>query len=179
MDASSRSDRKLVVDAVGEREIVMKRAFAAPRQLVFDAWTKPEIVPRWMTGPAGWTMPVCRIDLRVGGAWRFILLGPGGRRMGMKGVYREIAAPDRLVSTESFDDGDDDAPGGARAMYPGEAVNTLTLVEHGGITTATVHVLSPTREIRDGVLRSGMEKGVAVGYDRLDVIFAEQQGRSA
>jgi uncharacterized protein YndB with AHSA1/START domain len=179
MDEKRGSDGKLVVDAVGEREIVMTRSFRAPRRLVFDAWTKPELVPRWMTGPGNWTMPVCKIDLRVGGAWRFILRGPDGRKMGMKGVYQEISAPDRLVSTESFDDGDDETPCGAQAMYAGEAINTLTLVERAGVTTATIHILSPTREARDGMLKSGMEKGVSVGFDRLDVIFAAQEEATA
>src|SRR4051794_26352714 len=89
--------RALVVDAVGEREIVMTRAFGAPRERVFDAWTNPKHVPNWLTGPDGWTMPVCKIDLRVGGAWRYVLVHPSGKKMGMKGVYREISAPDRLV----------------------------------------------------------------------------------
>ena len=151
----------------------MTRAFAAPRRLVFDAWTRPEVVSRWLTGPAGWTMPVCTIDLRVGGAYRYILRHTDGHTMGMRGVYREIAGPERLVCTESFDDGHEDARLAA-AMYPGEAVNTLTLVERDGITTATIRVLSPSREIRDAVLASGMEKGAGESMDRLDAIFAEQ-----
>jgi uncharacterized protein YndB with AHSA1/START domain len=171
MDARKSSDRQLVVEAVAEREIIMTRAVAAPRHLVFDAWTKPDQVPRWLVGPVGWTMPTCKIDLRVGGAWRYILHGPNGTKMGMKGVYREISAPDRLVFTESMDDGEDDSEKGATPMYPGESINTLTLVERDGITTMTLHSLYPSREIRDGALASGMEDGVAMSFDRLEAIL--------
>lgn len=164
MDERRSVERRLVVDAVGEREIVMKRSFAAPRRLVFDAWTKPEQVCRWLLGPSGWTMPSCTIDLRVGGAYRFVLRHHDGREMILKGVYREIVAPERLVSTESFGD----------APTP-ESINTLTLVERDGITELTLHTLSPSREARDGMLRSGMEKGVAISFDRLDGIFREAE----
>jgi uncharacterized protein YndB with AHSA1/START domain len=171
MDARGSSDRQLVVDAVGEREIVMTRIVAAPRHLVFDAWTKPEHVARWLLGPGGSTMPTCRIDLRVGGAWRYILHGPNGMKMGMKGVYREISPPDRLVFTESLDDGADDSEKGATPMYPGESINTITLVERAGMTTMTLHSLYPSREIRDAALHSGMETGVAISFDRLEAIL--------
>jgi uncharacterized protein YndB with AHSA1/START domain len=164
MDARKSGDRKLVVDVVGEREIVMTRTFAAPRALVFDAWTKPEQVSCWLLGPDGWTMPVCEIDLRVGGAYRYVLRRDDGREMIMKGIYREIVAPERLVCTESFGD----APGP-------EAINTFTFVERGGETTLTLHTLSPTRDVRDAMIRSGMERGVTRSFERLDVMF-EQAG---
>ena len=96
---------KLKVTTPSEHEIVMTRDFNAPRSLVFDCWTKPELVRRWLLGPAGWSMPVCQIDLRVGGAyrfeWRHVL---NGAEMAMGGIYHEIARPDRLVCTESFDE---------------------------------------------------------------------------
>jgi uncharacterized protein YndB with AHSA1/START domain len=161
MAASKGSDRKLVIDAAGEREIVMTRVFAAPRRLVFDAWTRPEQVSRWLLGPDGWTMPICEIDLRVGGAWRYVLRHPGGREMTMRGVYREIDRPGRLVSTESFDG------------MPGEGVNTFLLDEVDGVTTVTIRSLYESRAIRDGVLQSGMEKGAARSFDRLEDILAE------
>ena len=85
-----------------DREIVMTRVVDAPRRLVFEAWTKPEHLPQWMLGPAGWTMPVCEIDLRPGGAWHFVWRRSDGTEMGMRGVYREITSPGRLVSTESW-----------------------------------------------------------------------------
>jgi uncharacterized protein YndB with AHSA1/START domain len=141
----------------GEREIVMTRDLNAPRRLVFDAFTKPDLVKRWLLGPPGWSMPVCEIDLRVGGAYRYVWLSTDGRQMGMGGVYREIVAPERLVATERFDE----------VWYPGEAVGTLVLSEQGGTTTITQAVLYQSREARDAVLKSGMEKGVAASYDRL------------
>ena len=146
----------LKVEARGEREIVMTRVFDAPRELVFDALTKPELLKRWF-GPHGWTLAECEVDLRVGGAWRFFSRGPGGHTMGMRGVYREIVRPERVVYTESFDDWAD----------AGAALITATLAEHDGRTTLTCVSLAPTREVRDAVLASGMEHGAAETYDRL------------
>ena len=99
----------LQVSTRGEREIVMTRAFAAPRTLVFDAFTKPELVKRWLLGPDGWSLPVCEIDLRVGGTYRYVWRHTNGQEMGMGGVYREIVVPERIVSTEKFD----------QSWYPG------------------------------------------------------------
>jgi uncharacterized protein YndB with AHSA1/START domain len=148
----------LKVTANGDREIVMARVFDAPRRLVFDACTKPELVKRWLLGPDGWSMPVCEIDLRVGGRYRYVWRRDrDGKEMGMGGVYREIVAPERIVSTEEFDD----------PWYPGDAVGTLTLVEQGGRTTLTQTMLYDTRETRDAILKSPMQSGVAVSYDRL------------
>jgi uncharacterized protein YndB with AHSA1/START domain len=137
-----------------DREIVITRVFDAPRELVFDALTNPEHVPHWF-GPRDWTLPVCEIDLRPGGAWRYVGRGPDGAEMGMRGVYQEIAPPERLVSTESFDD------------YPGESLNTVVLTEEDGKTTLSVTVLYPSKETRDAVLASGMQRGAAETYDRL------------
>ena len=144
----------LQVTTPPEREIVLTRVFDAPRSLVFDAFTKPELLKRWF-GPRGWSLVVCEIDLRVGGTWRFVLRGPDGRDMGMRGVYREIAAPDRSVHTESFDD------------FPGESLVTTVLVEDRGRTTLTATVLYPSQEVRDIVIKSGMEHGAAESYDKL------------
>lgn len=147
----------------GDREIVMTRDFDAPRRLVFDAFTKPELVKQWLLGPPGWSMPVCEIDLRVGGAYRYVWRHTtNGNEMGMGGVYREIAAPERIVATEKFDE----------AWYPGEAVGTLVFLEQGGKTTVTQTVLYQSREARDAVLKSGMEKGVIASYDRLAELLA-------
>jgi uncharacterized protein YndB with AHSA1/START domain len=173
MDAKRESDRKLVVDSVGEREILMTRAVAAPRHLVFDAWTKPEQVSKWLLGPEGWTMPYCTIDLRVGGAYRYLLVhATQPRRLGMSGVYKEIVAPERLVSTESMDHGESEDVAKSTKMFPGEAINTLTLVEKGGVTTMKLHSLYPSREARDGMLASGMEKGVVASFDRLEAMVS-------
>lgn len=140
-----------------EREIVLTRVLEAPRHLVFDAFTKPELIRRWLLGPPGWSMPVCEIDLRVGGAYRYVWRGADGTEMGVSGVYREIAPPERLVTTEVFD----------QAWYPGETLVTTSLIERDGRTTLTTTVLYESREARDTALRSDMEKGVAASYDRL------------
>jgi len=142
-----------------EREIAMTRVFNAPRRLVFGALTKPELFKRWF-GPRGWSLAVCEIDLKVGGTWRSVLRGPNGKEMGMRGVYQEIAPPERFVSTESFDD------------YPGESLNTLVLSEQGGKTTLTIIVLYRSQEIRDAVIKSGMEHGAAECYDKLAELLA-------
>jgi uncharacterized protein YndB with AHSA1/START domain len=115
-----------------ERDIVLTRVFHAPRRVVFDAMTKPDLLRRWF-GPRGWSLVVCEVDLKVGGAWRFVLRGPDGTEMGMRGVYREIVPPERIVGTETFDD------------VPGESLRTAVLVEEGGRTTLTrvVHYKPP------------------------------------
>ncbi len=158
-----KSAATLQLTAPGEREIVMARVLEAPRRLVFDAFTKPELVKRWLLGPPGWSMPVCEIDLRVGGKYRYVWRKDSdGTEMGMGGVYREIVVPERLVTTERFDE----------AWYPGEAVGTLVLVEQRGRTTVTQTMRYESREARDAVLQSGMEKGVAASYDRLADLLA-------
>ena len=151
----------LILTTPADREIVMTRVFNAPRKLVFDAWAKPELVKRWLLGPPGWTMPVCEIDLRVGGAYRFEWLGQDGTVMGMGGIYREIVVPERIVNTQLFDE---DWTGG-------ETLGTLLFVERDGKTTLTNKVLYSSREARDAALKTDMAKGVEMGYARLDEIL--------
>ena len=152
----------LKLTARGDREIVITRSFDAPRKLVFDAFTRPELVKQWLLGPDGWSMPVCEIDFKVGGKYRYVWRrDKDGTEMGMGGVYREIVAPERVVSTEQFD----------QSWYPGEAVGTFVLTEHGEKTTLTQTILYESREARDAVLKSGMEKGVAASYDRLEKLL--------
>jgi uncharacterized protein YndB with AHSA1/START domain len=147
------------ITAHGDREIVVTRVFDAPRQLVFDAYTKPELVKKWLLGPDGWSMPVCEIDLRVGGKYRYVWKNDiDGREMGMGGVYREVAAPEKIVATEVFDE----------AWYPGEAVDTIVLTERDGKTTLAQTILYNSRETRDAVLKSPMQTGMAASYDRLE-----------
>ena len=146
----------LKVETRGDREIVMTRVFDAPRELVFTALTTPELLKRWF-GPHGWTLTECEVDLRVGGAWRFLSKGPDGRTMGMRGVYREIVPPERIQYTESFDEW----------AEQGSALITTTLAERDGRTTLTCVSLAPSREVRDAVIRTGMEHGAAETYDRL------------
>ncbi len=152
----------LKVTTPTDREIVMTRVFDAPRRLVFDAMTKPELLKRWFFGPPGWSLAVCEIDLKVGGTYRYVWRGPDGTDMGMGGVYREVVPPERIVCTEKFD----------VAWYPGEAVGTLVLVEEGGKTTLTNTILYESKEARDAVLKTPMEQGVAAGYDRLAELLA-------
>jgi uncharacterized protein YndB with AHSA1/START domain len=155
---------KLTLTARGDREIVMTRSFDAPRELVFEALTRPELVRRWLLGPPGWSMPVCEIDLRVGGSYRYVWRNDDGTEMGMRGVYREVVPPERLVCTETFD----------QPWYPGEAVGTTVLVEHNGTTTLTITMLYESRQARDGILKSNMEQGVAASYDRLAEVLASR-----
>jgi uncharacterized protein YndB with AHSA1/START domain len=153
----------LKVAAHGDREIVMTRVFNAPRRFVYDAFTKPELVKQWLLGPPGWSMPVCEIDLKVGSKYRYVWRQDSdGSEMGIGGVYREIVPQERIVCTEAFD----------KAWYPGEAVGTLVLSEQGGKTTITQTMLYESREARDGVLKTPMEKGVAMSYDRLADLLA-------
>lgn len=148
-----------------DREIVLTRVFDAPRGLVFDAMTKPEHVKRWWgLLDERYSVPTCEIDLRVGGAWRFVGAGPMGEYT-FYGVYREIARPDRLVFTEIF------------APFPdAESVVTSVFTEEGpGRTRLTATCLYPSRDVRDMVIGTGMEKGAAISYDRLEDLVAELQ----
>jgi uncharacterized protein YndB with AHSA1/START domain len=156
----------LEVTTPSDREIAMTRVFNAPRRLVFDAWTKPELLRRWLGVRGGWSLAVCEVDLKVGGSYRFVWRGPDGTQMGMRGVYREIVRPERLVQTEKFDE----------PWYEGEAVDTLVLVEQDGKTTCTTTVICESREIRDAVLKSGMTGGVSESYDKLDGVLASING---
>ena len=155
--------RALTITKSGDRDLVMTREFDAPRKLVYDAHTKPELVRQWLLGPPGWTMPVCDMDVRVGGSYRWVWRKEkDGAEMGMGGVYREVKAPERIVNTERFDE----------AWYPGEALNTLVLVEQGGRTTLTQTMRYESPAAREAVLKSDMERGVNASYDRLDDVLA-------
>ena len=136
----------------------MTREFAAPRAMVFDALTKPDLVQRWLLGPPGWTMPTCQIDLRVGGKYRYVWRNADGREMGMGGTFKEIVRPSRIVTTELFDD---DWTGG-------ETLVTTEIVERNGKTTLTTTIRYASREARDGAIKTGMAKGVEASYDRLE-----------
>ncbi|WP_211885690.1 SRPBCC family protein [Plastoroseomonas hellenica] len=143
----------------------MTRAFDAPRALVFRALTTPDLIQRWLLGPPGWSMPICEIDLRVGGGYRYVWKQDGGgMEMGVSGTFREVAPPERIVHTERFD----------QAWYPGEAVVTTVLTEQEGRTVMTATVLYESAEARDTVLRSPMEQGVKASYDRLEAILTAQ-----
>lgn len=152
----------LKVTTPTDREIVLTRVFDAPRHLVWDAFTKPALLKRWF-GPRDWSLVVCEVDLKVGGGFRFVLRGPDGRDMGMRGTYREIVPCERSIHTESFDD------------FPGESTVTTILTEKGSTTTLTATVLYPSREVRDAVIQSGMEHGAAESYDKLAELLANDK----
>ena len=144
----------LKVSLPSDCEITLTRTFRAPRQLVYEAFSKPELLKRWF-GPRGWSLVTCDVDVRVGGGFRFVLRGPDGRELGMRGVYREITPPERSVHVESFDD------------FPGESQVTAIFTEQDGQTTLNATILYPSREVRDAVIKSGMEHGAAESYDKL------------
>ena len=147
-----------------DREILGTRVVDAPRELVWEAWTNPEHVPHWLLGPEGWTMPVCEIDLHPGGAWHFVWRRSDGTEMEMRGAYREVEPPERLVHTESW--------GGD---WP-ETLNTLILSEEDGKTTMAQTVLYPSKEARDAALATGMKKGASISFERLDEYLRTMAG---
>lgn len=150
---------EVVADPV-EPTIVTRRWFAAPIELVWEAWTRPELLRRWM-GPRTLECRLYEVDLRIGGGYRFVHRAPDGQEFGFHGEYREIVKPHRLVSTFVFE-----------LMPDHEALDTLTLESLDGGTLATTHTRHATLEARDGHLHSGMEAGMVDGYDRLDTLLA-------
>jgi uncharacterized protein YndB with AHSA1/START domain len=148
----------LEVETPGDREVVVTRTFAAPRRLVFDAHTRPELIRRWQLGPPGWTMPICEIDFRVGGKYRYGWAHPTEGSFEMSGVYREIVAPERIVHTETYEQW--------------ESLCTLTLTEKGGRTLLRYSMVFPSREVRDTALGTGMTGGMEQSYARLDGMLA-------
>jgi uncharacterized protein YndB with AHSA1/START domain len=152
---------KMTVATPSDREVVVTRVFDAPRRLVFDAHTKPEIVKRWLLGPAGWTMPVCEIDLRAGGKYRYVWAHPDKPGFEIGGVYREIVAPERIVTTEQW--------------MGAVAENTMVLTEKAGKTTMTFTMDFGSKEARDAALATGMTGGMEESYVRLDEIAAESR----
>jgi uncharacterized protein YndB with AHSA1/START domain len=152
-----------VVTTAGDREIVIRREFDAPRRLVWRTLTEPELVKRWMFGPSGWAFTICEIDLRVGGRYRYEWRNEDGRSMGLGGVYRVIARPERLVSTERFD-GEHDS---------GETLVTTALAEREGRTTLTMTLRYESRRVRDEAIESNMAEGLDMSFRRVDAVLAE------
>jgi len=150
-----------VVALQGDTEILITREFNATRHLVYKAYTTPELVRRWWAGKRG-EMTVCEIDLRVGGAWRFVMTSSEGFEVAFHGTYREIVPNERLVHTEVYE-----------AMPDAEAVNTLTFAETDGRTTLAVLVDCGSRQVRDGMMASGMEVGMQEAYDLIEQIAIE------
>ena len=152
---------ELDVKTPNDFDVVCTRVFAAPARLVFDCHTKPALVKRWLLGPPGWSMPVCDIDLRVGGRFRYVWRNDeNGKEFALGGAYREIEAPTRIACTEAFEDGD----------MP-EALTTTVFAESAGRTTMTLTISYASRAVRDAALATGMTGGMAQSYDRLDALL--------
>jgi len=163
VNSAANSDSFKVTTA-SEQEIRITRLFDAPRQLVFEAMSKPEHVKRWWGCLGeGYSVPVCEIDLRPGGAWRFVNRHPNGEAA-FHGEYREITPPSRLVYTEIFEQFPDSV-----------SVVTAVLTEEGKKTRLTATVRYPSQEVRDMVLASGMATGAGISYDRLEDLVLELQ----
>ena len=155
------------VSTPDEREIVLRREFDAPRTLVFDAFTRAELVRRWLLGPPGHEMPVCEMDLRPGGAYRYVWRNvETGSEMTSYGEFREIVPPARIVHTERFE-----MTGMEQVDMGDESIITTVFTEDAGTTTVTMTCRYPSRDVRDGVLASGMAEGVEASYARLDELL--------
>jgi len=152
----------LTVTALGDLEVTMQRRFDAPRELVFDAWTKPELLRQWLGVFGGWAMPICEIDLRVGGRYRYVWRNEEGAEMGVGGTYENVVRPHRIVCRERFDE----------PWYAGEALVTNALEEVDGGTLCILTMHYESKEARDMVLASPMESGVAAGFLALDRLLA-------
>lgn len=157
----------LQVTTPSDREIRIERNFAAPRRLVYDAFTKPELLKRWLGVMPGWSWAECEMDVRVGGRYRWLWKGPEGAELGLSGAYREVVAPERLVNTEKFD----------QSWYAGEAVDTVTFHGLGGKTTVVTSIIYESKAVRDGVLQSPMADGMEFGYQMLDTLLATEPAR--
>lgn len=161
---------KAQVTLPSDQEVKVTRTFKAPRSLVFRAYTEPALVRRWMLGPPGWSMPICEMDVRVDGKYRWRWKSDTEpQEFGFFGTFREVQPPSRLVHTESYD------PGTVEYEYPtaGEALVTTTFTEEGGITTITTLMDFGSKEARDAAVKSGMTDGMEQSYQLLDRVLQE------
>jgi len=156
---------KSTVTLPNDRDVVVVRKFEAPRALVFDAWTKPELVSRWLLGPPGWSMPVCEMDVRVGRRIRWRWPKEEGAEFGFAGEFREVVRPSRLVHTEVYDPGD---VGGEM----GEALVSAVLTEKANVTTHTMTIRYASQQVRDAALKTGMTDGMEMSFEKLDALLA-------
>lgn len=164
---SSAAKHKLRLSMPSDTEIVITRDFDAPRRLVWDAMTNPELIKRWLFAPPGWTMTKCEEDVRVGGKFCWEWAGPDSKTaMTMRGTYREVSAPERAVRSEAF------IMAGCGPGSGLEQVSHMVLTETGKRTTVSITVKYPNKEARDGMACSGMEQGMSAGYDNLEDMLA-------
>jgi len=157
------------VSLPSDSEVKVVRQFNAPRKLVYKAYTTPALMQRWLVGYPGWTMPVCEMDVRVGGKFRWRWRSDeDGKEFGFHGEFREVAAPARLVHTEIFD------PGDIGGNMGDEAIITLQLTEAGGVTTVETLIDYGTKESRDAAMSTGMTDGMEASYRKLDQLLEKQ-----
>jgi uncharacterized protein YndB with AHSA1/START domain len=161
---------KAQVTLPSDREVKVTRSFRAPRALVYRAYTEPALVRRWLLGPPGWTMPICEMDVRVGGQYRWRWRSDDkGSEFGFTGTFREVQPPSRIVHTEAYD------PGTVGGPYPGEpAIVTVTFTEDGGVTTVTSLIDFGSKEARDGAVATGMTDGMEESYQLLDRLLEDR-----
>jgi uncharacterized protein YndB with AHSA1/START domain len=161
---------KAEVTLPSDREVKVTRSFKAPRALIYRAHTEPGLVQQWMLGPPGWSMPVCTMDVRVGGKyeWRW-RSGDDASEFGFHGAFREVEPPSRIVHTEVFD------PGSVGGPHPeSEALVTTIFAEEGGVTTLTTIIDFGSKEARDAALKTGMTDGMEQSYQLLDRLIETQ-----
>jgi uncharacterized protein YndB with AHSA1/START domain len=161
---------KAQVTLPSDREVKVARSFRAPRALVYKAYTDPELVRRWLLGPPGWSMPVCEMDVRVGGRYRWRWRNDqDGSEFGFTGTFRELQPASKIVHTEAFD------PGSLGGDYPeNEALVTIAFTEDGGVTTMTTLMDFGSKEARDAAVATGMTDGMEQSYQLLDQLLGEQ-----
>jgi uncharacterized protein YndB with AHSA1/START domain len=147
-----------------DEQILITREFDAPKHLVYQAWTTPELVKRWWSGRRG-EMTVAEIDLRVGGAWRYVMVASGGFEVAFHGEFRELVPNERIVTTEVFE-----MPGADPLPAEDEPLNIVTFTESDGRTTLELLVQTTSRELRDMIVGSGMEAGMQEGMDLLEEV---------
>jgi uncharacterized protein YndB with AHSA1/START domain len=164
-----RDNASLQITPSGDREILISREFAAPRRLVFEAMTRPELLKRWLWGPDGWEMTVCESDAKSGGKFVHVWRHADGNEMKMSGVYREVVPHEKIVRTESFEFGCN--------AQEGEQLASMILTEDGERTKLRLTVHYPSREARDATIASGMERGLAASYGRLHELLTEPAGQ--
>jgi uncharacterized protein YndB with AHSA1/START domain len=162
---------KAQVTLPSDREVQVVRSFKAPRALVYRAYTEPALLQRWLLGPPGWSMPICEMDVRVGGRYRWRWRNEAdGSEFGFAGTFRDVQPQARLVHTEAYD------PGTVGFGYPdgGEALITITFTEADGATTVTSLMDFGSKEARDAAVATGMTDGMEQSYQLLDQLLAGQ-----
>lgn len=151
-----------VMSLPSDTEILVTREFAAPRHLVYKAWTTPELVKRWWNAKRG-EVTLAEIDLRVGGTWRYVMIAERGFEVAFHGVFREIVPNERIVSTEVYE--------GVPPGTPNEGtLNTMSLRQSGDRTVLTLHVQAPNKQVRDMIIKSGMEAGLQDALELLEQV---------